>query len=187
MTPWLDIDEILASPARAAGSGDVIGSSRQGRDVVGYRFGSGPSHISLIAGCHADEPTGPAMLDRLAGHLAGSDGDSALLRRFTFFLVPHVHPDGEARNLPWTAGLFDDVADDGPAIDLGRYLEQVVRDPPGEDVEFGFPRSGDDLGARPENRAVAERPGAGPDGDGDHIHHVAEDLAAFLDQVLEEA
>lgn len=30
-----------------------------------------------------------------------------------------------------------------------------------------------------------DRPGAGPD-DGDHIHHIAEDLAEFLDQVLAE-
>lgn len=31
-----------------------------------------------------------------------------------------------------------------------------------------------------------DRPGAGPDG-GDHIHHIADDLTAFLDQVLEKA
>ena len=35
------------------------------------------------------------------------------------------------------------------------YLRNVVRERPGDDVEFGFPRGDDDTAARPENRAVA--------------------------------
>ncbi len=167
--------------------GDLLGASRQGRDITGYRIGSGPRSISLIAGCHADEPVGPAMLDRLTAWLLELPASAPLVSRFTWFLVPHVNPDGEARNASWTDSAFgegtDPIAADA-GIDLGHYLARAVREPPGDDVEFGFPRgvrprsrttprpvglgreaepeaSGsrgggdDDDGARPENRAVA--------------------------------
>jgi hypothetical protein len=128
--------------------------------VLGARFGRGPCHVSLIAGCHADEPVGPAMLDRLAAHLSRLPGDAPLLAKISWWIVPHVNPDGEALNRTWTDGF--DAGEDGGAIDLGRYLRHVVRELPGDDVEFGFPESGEDAGARPENRAVADflRPGA---------------------------
>ncbi len=133
--------------------------------MLGYRFGRGRGHLSLIAGCHADEPVGPAMLDRLAAHLSRLPGDSPLLAKISWWIVPHVNPDGEARNRTWTDGIFDhavDSAADSAEIHLGRYLRLAVRELPGDDVEFGFPRGGDDGGARPENRAVADflRPGA---------------------------
>ncbi len=125
--------------------------------MLGYRFGSGPCHLSLIAGCHADEPVGPAMLDRLAAYLGGLSASSPLIESISWWIVPHVNPDGEVRNHGWTAGLFDQQA-----VDLASYLRHTVRELPGDDVEFGFPRGEDDAGARPENRAVANflRPGA---------------------------
>jgi hypothetical protein len=118
--------------------------------------------VSLIAGCHADEPVGPAMLDHLAGHLATLGHDHPLLTTCTFFLVPHANPDGEAKNLPWVGEGF---AEDPEAarLDLTAYLRHAVREPPGDDVEFGFPHSHGDKGARPENRAIARfLKGAGP-------------------------
>ncbi len=45
-------------------------------------------------------------------------------------------------------------------FDLVAYLGDAVREPPGDDVEFGFPRSAD-VGARPENPAVASFLAAG--------------------------
>lgn len=123
-----------------------IGRSREGREILGAVLGSGPRRVSLIGGCHSDEPVGPAMLRRLASHLSSHPDD-----RHTWYLVPHVNPDGEARNAVWSepgfrAGVFD----------LGRYLRNAMREKPGDDIEFGFP----DL--RPENRAVADflAPGA---------------------------
>ncbi len=159
MLPPLDIDAVLAqSGPPAAGHGRRIGASRQGRDLLGYRFGRGERRVSLIAGCHADEPVGPAMLDRLAAHLARLPADAPLVAEIAWYLVPHVNPDGEARNRAWVPERLS-----GPAarIELDRYLRHAVRELPGDDVEFGFPRSADDSAARPENRAVAAflRPG----------------------------
>ncbi len=158
--PGLPIDEVLATPPVPAGSGDAplgrprgdrLGASRQGRDIVGYRIGTGRRQVSLIAGCHADEPVGPAMLDRLAAWLLAQPASTPLLAELTWLLVPHVNPDGEARNRRWTREVF---AKNG-AVDPGRYLRGAVREAPGDDVEFGFPRDAADAGARPENRAVA--------------------------------
>ncbi|MEL7059045.1 MAG: M14 family zinc carboxypeptidase, partial [Acidobacteriota bacterium] len=146
-----------------------IGTSRDGRPLAGYRFGRGSRHVSLIAGCHADEPVGPATLDRLAAFLATRSEADPLLERFSWWLVPHVHPDGEARNAAWTKALGPPGGwtRDARGVDLPRYLRHVVRDLPGDDIEFGFPTADADgrlidvadptaPPMRPENRAVAE-------------------------------
>lgn len=158
--PTLPIDRLLdpAAPGRPAEPGLRLGASRQGRDVTGYRIGSGPRTVSLIAGCHADEPVGPAMLDRLAAHLLELPTDAPLVSRLTWYLVPHANPDGEARNARWTEPIFGGAAgglDTASAVDVGLYLRHAVREAPGDDVEFGFPRGAGDAGARPENRAMA--------------------------------
>lgn len=78
--------------------------------------------------------------------LAGPAGD-ALRGAATWFVIPHVNPDGAAANAAWqTAGA--------ERYDLAAYLRHRVRELPGDDVEFGFPRAEDDTGARPENRAA---------------------------------
>ena len=64
-------------------------------------------------------------------------------------MVPHINPDGEERNRAWQTGGV-------PAYKLGRYLAHTVRELPGDDIEFGFPRDKGDQEARPENRAVYE-------------------------------
>ncbi len=164
----LPIDLLLdpKSPSRPTAHGQThgqrLGVSRQGRDILGYRLGHGPRHVSLIAGCHADEPVGPAMLDRLAAHLVELPVDAPLLSQVTWYLVPHANPDGEARNASWTTSVFDSTgAMTDRFFDLGLYLPQVVRELPGDDIEFGFPRTPDDPDARPENLAIAGflRPG----------------------------
>ena len=133
----LPIEEILDSEAPPPLR--PIGRSREGREILGAVLGSGPRHVSLIGGCHADEPVGPAMLRRLASHLSSHPDP-----RHTWYIVPHVNPDGEARNAVWSEPGFQTGV-----FDLGLYLRHAVREKPGDDVEFGFP----DL--RPENRAVA--------------------------------
>lgn len=148
--PLLDIEAVLRHTS-ATPAGEPIGRSREGREIVGHRLGHGPRHISLIAGCHADEPVGPATLDRLTAFLATLSPRHPALTDCTWFLVPHVNPDGEARNAAWSA--VGDQA--GQGYDLATYLQHVVREVPGDDVEFGFPRGRGDLEARPENLAVA--------------------------------
>ncbi|HYG63255.1 MAG TPA: M14 family zinc carboxypeptidase [Thermoanaerobaculia bacterium] len=153
----LPIEEILASGI-APPSGRLIGRSRQGRDIVGHVLGTGGPHVSLIGGCHSDEPVGPEMLRRLAGFLAALPADHPLLISFTWYVVPHVNPDGEAVNSAWSGHPLPAVDSRGApdrVYDLGLYLRHVMREPPGDDMEFGFPRDEEDAGARPENRAVA--------------------------------
>jgi hypothetical protein len=153
----LPAEEILASNSPTP-SGRVLGRSREGREIVGHVLGRGPLHVSLIGGCHADEPVGPAMLRRLAAFLASRPAGDPLLEQITWYVVPHVNPDGEARNAAWseaTVPAADHLGREDRAYDLSLYMRHVVRERPGDDMEFGFPRGPDDSGARPENRAVA--------------------------------
>ena len=140
----------VAAPSQLAPAFDwpTIGTSREGRPIEALRVGSGDRRVSLIAGCHADEPIGPRTLLAFAKWLGGEEAGAAELRKLaTWSIVPHVHPDGGLRNASWA---------EDPEPPLETYLLDAVRDRPGDDVEFGFPRAPDDDGARPENRAVAE-------------------------------
>ena len=139
--------EILAAEQVRPDAGRTIGRSLEGRPVLGYRFGSGPLRVSLIAGCHADEPVGPELLRRLTGFLLTLSPDDPLLRAAEWWIVPHVNPDGEARNRAWQNPIPD-------SFDPVRTLAGAIRELPGDDLEFGFPRDVEDAGGRPESRAV---------------------------------
>ena len=154
--PLLPIEEVLATSAPLT-SGEVLGRSRLGKRIEGYRLGRGPLHVSLIGGCHADEPVGPAMLRRLVTFLVERPVSDPFFTEITWYIVPHVNPDGEARNAAWseaTVPAVDHLGRKDRAYDLAQYLAHVVRELPGDDMEFGFPRDLDDTAARPENRAV---------------------------------
>ena len=126
----------------------IIGRSREGRELVAYRFGRGDTRVSVIAGCHADEPVGPRLLRGLAAHLARLAPDAPELEGVEWWLIPHLNPDGEARNAPWQTP-------EAAGYGLASYLAGSVREPPGDDIEFGFPRDRHDTGARPEPAAAA--------------------------------
>ncbi|MEM1271037.1 MAG: M14 family zinc carboxypeptidase [Bacteroidota bacterium] len=117
----------------------TIGVSEQGRPVEAAILGRGTRKVALLAGAHADEPVGPATLRALTDEL-GAGGLQAVLEAATLYIVPHANPDGEARNRLWI--------DAWP--DLSAFVSHVDREPPGRDVEFGYP----DL--RPENEAIAQ-------------------------------
>ncbi len=145
--------------------GEVIGLSRQGREIHGFRLGSGPRKISLIGGCHADEPVGPDMLRRLTEFLVTRAPDHPLLRWATWYLVPHVNPDGASDNQGWAKRRLpttDHLGQEDQGYEIAPYLRGVVRELPGDDMEWGFPLEATDRDARPENLAVADflRPGA---------------------------
>ena len=91
---------------------------------------------------------GPRFLRRLVGVLSGPDGDE-LRRRATWFVIPHINPDGAAANAAWQAPGTE-------RYDFADWLRHRVRELPGDDIEFGFPRGEDDARARPENRAAWE-------------------------------
>lgn len=169
----LPIETLVADPTGAAEAppGLRIGSSRAGRPLLGHRLGSGGLHVSLVAGCHADEPVGPAMLRRLVAWLTRRPAGDPWLERISWWIVPHANPDGEAANALWTGRLLpasDHRGGTDTAYDPAAYLSHAVREPPGDDLEFGFPRSTEDPGARPEARAIAAFLGAA--GGPFHLH-----------------
>ncbi len=125
-----------------------LGESEEGRSIDGVVLGRGERHVSLLAGNHPDEPVGPDFLRRFAGAVSHCpDAYGPLLDAFRFFIAPHTNPDGAFRNRAWRK-VWNESADRTEAI-AAAYLRHAMREPPGRDVEFGFP----DM--RPENRAVA--------------------------------
>ncbi len=128
------IDAILETRAAFRSDGEEIGRSREGRPIRAFRLGRGPRRVSLIGGCHADEPVGPRLLRHLAGYLASLPERDPLLHSYEWWVLPHVNPDGEERNRAWHG-------DDDPAFDFTTYLGAVSRELPGDDIEFGFPRT----------------------------------------------
>lgn len=124
-----------------------IGTSRGGRPIRGLRIGQGGLRISLLAGCHADEPVGPRLLCRLSRFLQSLPASDPWRTDAEWWILPHLNPDGAANNRGWTDGR-------PPRYDPADYVATVEREAPPDDVEFGFPRRPDDEGARPENRAA---------------------------------
>ena len=117
----------------------TIGVSERGRPVLGAVIGTGSRHATLIGGAHADEPVGPETLRLLiAASVRPEPALQSVLRRWRLWVVPHVNPDGEQANRAWIERW--------PSVDA--FLRHVLREPPGRDVEFGFPAM------RPENAAV---------------------------------
>jgi predicted deacylase len=104
-------ESILKCAPEPAEAGELIGASRDGREVRAFRYGAGPRRISLLAGCHADEPVGPRLLRRVSGYLAKLPPDDALLTDYQWWIVPHINPDGAARNSRWQT-------ESAPAYDL---------------------------------------------------------------------
>ena len=139
------IDAVLAADGPSP-PGREIGRSREGRPVLAHKLGRGPLRVSLVGGCHADEPVGPRFLAQLVRYLAGPAG-AELRAAATWCVVSHVNPDGARANAAWQPP-------DAERYDFVAYLRHRRRELPGDDVEFGFPRSPDD-DARPENSGAA--------------------------------
>jgi hypothetical protein len=156
----LPIEEILSrSEDRAESVTRAIGRSREGREIRACGLGRGPLRVSLIGGCHADEPVGPAMLRKLVVFLVELGRRHPLRSLVQWRIVPHVNPDGEAHNAPWQRTLVETTDHRGNsdlAFDLASYLRFAIRELPGDDIEFGFPMDDSDTEARPENAVVAQ-------------------------------
>lgn len=117
-----------------------LGPSEEGAMLYGVRLGTGDHAVSLIAGNHADEPVGPETLRAFVlNTLAQRNKMEPWLRHYTFVVVPHTNPDGEARNRPWIEAWPN----------LSEYLRHAVREKPGRDLEYGYPSM------RPENKHVS--------------------------------
>ncbi len=137
-----DVDRMVDLCERHADVASVhpLGKTDEGRHIMGFVLGKGADTVSLVAGAHSDEPVAPRALGALIqGMLSNRSDWDAWLRKYRFVIVPHVNPDGEARNRVWM--------DAWPSI--AAYLRWAFREPPGRDIEFGYPAM------RPENRMVA--------------------------------
>ncbi len=115
-----------------------IGHSRRGQPMFGWRFGTGHRRVSMVAGCHADEPLGPMTAQALPQLLEESFPE--VLQAYRFHVVPQMNPDGADDNRAWFKN----------PPELGAYLAHVARELPGDDIEFGF--GGD--APRPEAKAA---------------------------------
>ena len=117
-----------------------IGQSERGKPIFCYRFGTGETHILLMAGAHSDEPVGPQTIRQLLRSVGTRPKAFAeLLARYRFTVLPHINPDGESINRRW----FEKWPD------LKSYLSHRFREKPGRDLEFGYP----DM--RVENRTIS--------------------------------
>ena len=90
-------DSIIAASSSLP-EGERIGHSREGRPMTAYRFGRGTCRISLIAGCHSDEPVGPRLLRHLVAYFSHLPQGSPILEDYQWWIVPHANPDGEEVN-----------------------------------------------------------------------------------------
>ena len=79
-----------------------LGTSEEGRLLYAVTLGKGPLKASLIAGSHADEPVGPETLRLLiVKSLENRKMLQELFSQVQFIIIPHINPDGEAKNWRW--------------------------------------------------------------------------------------
>ena len=102
--------------------GDSLSASREGRPIFARRFGCGEFRISLVGGCHADEPVGPEFLRKLSAFLASPHCPKEILEEIEWWIVPHINPDGEERNKRW----FDCGHADNLAVSRRHLLESIA-------------------------------------------------------------
>jgi hypothetical protein len=120
-----------------------IGASEEGRAIHAFTAGRGDKKVALLGGAHSDEPVGPEMLRLLVNSFLKDEHEQQarpLLEEYTFIILPHINPDGEAENWKWI--------NEWP--DMASYAAHAFREKPGRDLEFGYP----DM--RQENSAVAD-------------------------------
>ncbi len=74
----------------------VFGRSVEGRDLIGYRFGSGERVLMLVGAVHGGfEQHTADLIEQLAEHYRSAPGD--VLPHISLVLIPALNPDGLAR------------------------------------------------------------------------------------------
>jgi hypothetical protein len=87
-------------------------------------------------------------MGRFVPYLQSLADTDPLIERFEWWIIPHINPDGAVLNEAWQHPGAERYV-------FSEYLRGRIRELPGDDVEFGFPRGPSDSGARPENAAAA--------------------------------
>lgn len=82
-----------------------IGTSVQGRSIIGYRFGNGPSKIIFAGTLHGDEKSATHTLNSLLNDLEANAGQIPAHR--TIIVIPNANPDGYAANTRLNANGVD--------------------------------------------------------------------------------
>ncbi len=96
-----------------AGNTFVIGKSVEGRDILGWRFGSGDKVLMLVGGIHAGfESNTVLLINALIAHFEGTPAD--VLPKMSIILIPVLNPDGLVR------GRTADGRFNGNFVDLNR-------------------------------------------------------------------
>ena len=80
-------------------------------------------------------------------YLQSLSSDDPWLTHFTWWIIPHTNPDGEIKNKLW-------YTETDEQYDCLNYFKHVIREPPGDDIEFAFPNNSRDNDTRPENIAI---------------------------------
>ena len=70
----------------------TIGRSEQGRPILMKKMGSGETKIWVISGQHPGETVNMWMLE---GFLERLMTKKSLLKKYTFFIIPCLNPDGK--------------------------------------------------------------------------------------------
>ncbi len=153
---------------------EVAGYSRSGRPIPAVSLGKGRLQATLIAGSHAEEPAGPAFLRALIPvlsnphhpsfdhlilpELAGVHAGKHLLEVFTLHIIPHLNPDGEQKALD--SGWLNPAPVDGEPFcaSAEAFHLLAIREMPGEDIEFGWPWSSEELESSPDAHPVPHVP-----------------------------
>ena len=73
----------------------TIGYSKDKRPILMKKIGSGPKRVWLISGQHSGETINSWILEGFVKRLL--ERKSALLKKYTFFIIPNANPDGNVR------------------------------------------------------------------------------------------
>ncbi len=72
----------------------TIGTSVQGRPIVAYYFGSGPTSVLFTGGIHGSEPSGTYLMEDWANYLEANPVKIPTDKQIV--IVPSINPDGIA-------------------------------------------------------------------------------------------
>jgi hypothetical protein len=91
----------------------ILGQSSEGRDILGWRFGTGDKVLMLVGGIHAGfESNTVLLINALINHFEGTPAD--ILPGMSIILIPVLNPDGLSRGRT-ANGRFN-----GNGVDLNR-------------------------------------------------------------------
>ena len=94
------------SPMPAAGAGQVIGQSVQGRDIIAHRSGDGPLKVVLVGNIHgAYEANTHILVQQLMAHFEAHP--EQVPPRVSLWFIPTMNPDGLATGHRWNANDVD--------------------------------------------------------------------------------